>query len=222
MFFKKKSTRNVEDEKKFDYQHSYERLINLVNRYLDTYSQDEAVYILDYLISSILDDICTSVIVEPLITIPEGILLQPFPDHYYDENSKRHEIHTGNIKKVELSKCNIYVRPWNTEKTMDNLINLMKKDFEYKENNHFSYYYSEIDLCYVHNGNHSINAGRYLKKGKIISDELDITLLYPHCKTDGAYWYNSHTGNPIGKVDDFRLAAVYTLSRMRYDIRNKS
>lgn len=222
MFLKKKSTPNIEDEKRFDYQHSYERLIKLVNRYLDTYSQDDAVYILDYLISSILDDICTSVIVEPLITIPSGILPQPFPDHYFDENNKRHEIYTGNIRNVDLSKSYIYVRPWNTEKTMNNLIKLMKKDFEYKDDNHFSFYFSDIDLCYVHNGNHSINAGRYLKKGEILSDELDLTLLYPHYNTDGAFWYNSHTGEKTEKVSDFRFAAVFTMASIRYDLKSKS
>lgn len=222
MFFKKKSTPNIEDKKRFEYQRSYKRLIYLANLYLDTYSQDEAVYILDYLISSILDDICTSVIVEPLITITSGILPEPFPVHYFDEYNEQHEIHTGNVRNIDLSKSNIYVRPWNTEKTMDNLISLMKKDFRYDKNNHYSYYYSDIDLCYVHNGNHSINAGRYLKKGEILSQELDLTLLYPHYKTDGAFWYNSHTGENTGKVSDFRFAAVFTMASIRYDIKSKS
>ena len=222
MFFRKKKAINVDKERRETFLHSYDRIIRLVDRYMNTYNRDEAVYILDYLIGSMLDDVCSSVIVSPWISYPNGLLPEPFPDHYFDENNDRHEIDTGKYTKVELAESRIYVRPWNTDRTVDNLLSLMIKDFSYDKSNHYSYYYGEIDLCFVYNGNHSINAGRYLKKGEILSKELDLTLLYPHCKTDGVFWYNSHTDEKLREVSDFRLAAVYTLASMKHDIIFKS
>ena len=100
------------------------------------------------------------------------------------------------------------------------IIYLFNKDFAYDKVNHYSYYYDDIDLCYVYNGNHSINAGRYYKKGKIISVCCNMTLLYDNCYTDGLKWYNLHTNEVIDTVEDFRLAAIFELAKKRYMLNN--
>lgn len=51
----------------------------------------------------------------------------------------------------------------------------------------------------------------------ICSSAVNVT----HCTTDGLSWYNIHTGEEIEKVRDFRLAAVYAIARMRYEIIHK-
>lgn len=80
----------------------------------------------------------------------------------------------------------------------------------------------DIDLCHVYNGNHSIHIGTYLKKSEIESEVCRTELLYSHCHTNGEYWYNSHTGKIISKVNDFRIAALYYAAQIRYKIKNDS
>ena len=173
---------------------------------------------LNYLIKSLLDDVCSSSLTESLFRKVNGVLDFPFPFFYYDENGVRYDIFEEKETIVDLSVQNIYVRPWNNSKLINNLMHIESKEFAYMPDNHKSFYYSDIDLCYVYNGNHSINAGRYFKKGVIRSKTLNTTKLYPHCKTDGVHWYNSHTNEKLFKTDDFRLAAVYSIAKMRYEI----
>lgn len=66
----------------------------------------------------------------------------------------------------------------------------------------------------------NFDAGRYYKKGKILSDEADTALLYPHINTDGVYWYNAHTNQIIDSVSDFRLAAVFLVAKMKNELTN--
>ena len=179
----------------------------------------EKIVILDYIIDILKIDICSSGIVEPFIIKPSSPYKFPFPFRIYDENENQIEIFCGQ-KEITLENTDIYVRPWDTSRQFKNILNLKDKDFVYDKDNHYSYYYNDINLCYVFNGNHSINAGKYFKKGKIISTVCDITLLYHHCYTDGIHWYNSHTNNIITDVDDFRLAVIYQLAKKRYFIRN--
>ena len=115
----------------------------------------------------------------------------------------------------------IYIQPWNNERTFNNLINLVNKDFKFDKINHKSIYYKDINLCYVFNGNHSINAGKYLKKGSIISQKLDLTQIYPHVFSDGRNWYNIHTNEIYYKVDDFRLASLFEIAKKRYLLINQ-
>ena len=97
-------------------------------------------------------------------------------------------------------------------------MNISENDFVYDKNNHFAIYYPYINLCYVTCGNHSINAGRYFRKGSIVADEYDLTSCFPHIETDGSYWFNTHTNEPLIPVDDYRFAAIFTIAKMKYEL----
>lgn len=212
--FKKNNYENVPVSKiSFDY------VMSVTKSYLNDKSNSEKLILLDYIIDILKKDICSSGIVEPFIVQPSSPYNFPFPIHIYDENQNRVEIFCGQ-KEIMIENTDIYVRPWNTSRQFNNILNIKDKAFIYDEHNHISYYYTDINLCYVANGNHSINAGRYFKKGKIISECCDITILYHHCYTNGIHWYNSHTNEVISDVDDFRLATIYQLAKERYFIQN--
>lgn len=198
---------------------SFRSVMSITEINLHNKSDSEKITMLDYIIDILKVDICSSGIIEPFIVQPSSPYKTPFPIYIYDESENRIEIFCGK-QEIILEDTDIYVRPWNVKRQLESILNLKDKNFVYNENNHWSYYYNDINLCYVFNGNHSVNAGRYLKKGKIISECCDITMLYPHCYTDGIYWYNSHTNNIISGVDDFRLATIYELAKKRYFIRN--
>lgn len=87
--------------------------------------------------------------------------------------------------------------------------------FEYQEHGHDSVCCTAMDMCIVTKGYHSINAGRYFKKGLILSPVYHVEELFPHVRTDGRQWYSSHTGEKLKKAEDFRFAALYTLLQGR-------
>lgn len=201
---------------------SYERIIDVAKTYSHGSTKEEYLMLLDYLIDTLLDDVCTSVVVEPLTRFVDGTLPEPFPNVYIDEKGNRHCICQKTKTAVDLSTAKIYVRPWNNDRTKKSMKRLSKEDFTYYEDNHWSIFYTDINLCYVYNGNHSINAGRYFHKGTIFSRKYDLPEIYPYCMTDGLNWYNPFTNQVLSNVSDFRLAAVYTLAQMRYTVKNQA
>ncbi|WP_295211590.1 DUF6710 family protein [Ruminococcus sp.] len=199
----------------------YHKIINTVTSLLektpDTDNENDKELMLEYIINSLLDYACSEAIVKPLYNDHEN-LPRPFPIRFYDEDSERLDFDIQKRTTVDLASTKIYVWPWNNSRTQNSIIRISKEKFVFFENNHRAIYYPDINLCYVHNGNHSINAGRYFKKGSIAADEYDLTKGFKHISTDGAYWYNSHTGEELEPTQDFRFAAVFTIAKMKYDI----
>lgn len=206
-------------------QESHWNIMKLAKCYIDNQPPEEADFLLQYLIDTVLDDICTSKIIEPLISYTDMPLIPPIISYCYDENGKEVTTLTKRIVEVNLTTAKLYLCPWNNEKLSENLCSLRKKDFEFQGNaNQISFYYEEINLCHVCDGNHSINAGRYLKKGTIKSELRSLKAIFPHCFTDGNWWYNKYTNKRICDVTDFRFAAAYSLAQLRSEllIPNKS
>lgn len=143
----------------------------------------------------------------------------PFFSSFYNEDGNTLSFSDSSKKvNVNLSSTKIYLHPWNNDRTSESLVNISGNDFVYNKNNHFAIYYPYINLCYVTCGNHSINAGRYFRKGSIVADEFNLTACFPHIKTDGCYWFNAHTNEPLIPVDDYRFAAIFTIAKMKYEL----
>lgn len=219
---KRKAILKVKRETQERYQEGWRAhyyLLRLVDERIKNRTIKDQLLLLDYMIDSMLDDACADTVIEPLIGRVKGPLEEPFPDHFFDENGNKQYILSNQTVPVDLSKEKIYVRPWSCEKIFKNLICRFSEEFQANDK-HKANYYADIKLCHVYGGNHSINAGRYFKKGTINAHEFDTTLLYPHIKTDGENWINAHTGEILSEVSDFRLACVYSLAQIRDRVRN--
>lgn len=200
-------------------QRSYNEVLKLANIWIEKGSKDEKVTLLNYLIDSILEDICTSHIAQILYNKEPPINMEDLvPLQLFDELGNEISICTNKKIEVDLSKSKVYVCPWNKSRLHDILLTLYKTSFKYDESNHLSYFFTDLDFCWVYNGNHSICAGIYYKKGTIISEICDTKLLYLHCKTDGQFWYNLHTGEKLMPVYDFRFAAAFSIAQIRNKI----
>ena len=216
MLFKRNYEKYKQAEQKQIIRDSYSQIMKTANTWIEGKSKNEQTALLSYLINTILIDACANAIVKPLISPICTPLSEPIPIYYYDESGQFHSIQTDEKININLEDSIIYICPWNTDRTAVSLLNISKNNFVYHSDNHLSRYYTDIDLCYVHNGNHSINAGRYLKKGSIQSSVCNMELLYQHYTTDGINWYNKHTNEKICEVADFRFSAVYSLAQMRF------
>lgn len=143
----------------------------------------------------------------------------PFPMFFRNVNGESICIVTPKeYKEVDLSNDCIFALPWRDISVISTVNMLSEIDFEYIEGSHGALYYYPIDICYVHNGNHSISAGMYFKKGKIKADFCDITPLFSNVYTDGASWYNIHTNNVIEELCDFRIALLFEVAKLRYNV----
>lgn len=201
---------------------SYDEVVKTSKAWINGKTKAEQIIILDYVIDVLIEDICSSCAANVLKKPTSSPFTQCIPCFCTDENGNTICIDTGMKTAVDLSCAKLYVCPWEKERTVKNLLDLYNKSFIYDETNHLSNFYTDINLCHVYNGNHSIHIGSYLKKGIIKSNVLQTELLYPNCVTDGLCWYNLHTDKDMGEVTDFRLAAIYSIARTRYEIKCNS
>lgn len=143
----------------------------------------------------------------------------PFPMFFRNEHGESICIvRQKEYKEIDLSNDCIFALPWRDISVISTVSMLSEIDFEYIEGNHGALFYYPINICYVHNGNHSISAGMHYKKGKIKADFCDITPLFSNVYTDGASWYNIHTNNVIEELYDFRIGLLFEVAKMRYNI----
>lgn len=199
---------------------SYKSVIDLAKSWCSLSSPNESVVLLDYLIDTLINDICIYQVSLPIYKGFSNAVRHPFPTSCKDEYSKEISCFTGRKISIELSKTPTFTTPRDSARTRASLIRLQKEEFEFNPLNHDCYYYPEINLCYVGNGNHSINAGRYFKKGTVEASEILLSKLFPHIETDGVNWLSIHHKSPIDslKIPDFRFAAIYSLAQMRYNL----
>ena len=207
----------------------YDEIMFVANHWLNgNYGQttEEKTDILDYLIDVLLVELCACGAVDPLINsrsiLYRNGLRAPFPIEYPDQDGQWVKVYGEQTMEVELAKTKIYVHPWCNKRTVDVLALLKNSDFIYDKKNHISYYFTDLDFCYVYNGNHSINMGHYMKKGTIMSRICDTELLYRKIRTDGVKWYLRENNSIIrSDVEDYRLAAIFTFGQMRYELKRK-
>lgn len=144
--------------------------------------------LLDYLVCSIREDICASIITQPFMELwsvsPPSV---PVPQFYVDEFREwRGILHKDEPERqVSLAETSVYVCPWNNTRTRNNLLRFRNHSFEYQEHGHDSVCCTAMDMCIVTKGYHSINAGRHFKKGLILSLVYHVEELFPHVRTDG-------------------------------------
>lgn len=201
----------------------YDRVMKSVDKMITELSSHDEFnlscrpLILEYIINTLLDYICAESIFKPLCNVNSFPI--PFFSSFYNEDGNTLSFSDSSKKvNVNLSSTKIYLHPWNNDRTSESLVNISGNDFVYNKKNHFAIYYPYINLCYVTCGNHSINAGRYFRKGSIVADEFNLTACFPHIKTDGCYWFNAHTNEPLIPVDDYRFAAIFTIAKMKYKL----
>lgn len=197
--------------------------IGIVKDYLtcSEYSNSEKLILLDYVMDVIKIDMQSEYIVNLFYQHSVNKLNpEPFPFFYYDENGRKRELISGElqIKTISLKDDYVITCPWNIDRIKDNILNITKNGFKYFSNNHYSYYYSELDLCIVYNGYHSIASGIYNKNGNILAKVISIKPLFQHIKTDGAYFYNVYTDERLYWIEDFRIAVLFEIAKMKYNL----
>lgn len=220
--FKKKKTIKSETElnEKEISKSNYENICSMIENSIINLSFAEQLIVLHYFMETLTIDFCSCIIAKPLYQIIYPNFNSFFPNVFYDENGNFHKVKSQK-RTISLKDTHIYLNAWNNERTVSNLIHIEKNNFIYDKLNHYGYYYPEINLCQITNGNHSINAGRYLKKGNITVDEYKLCDIFPYITTDGYEWLCTKYNASLGEVNDFRIAALYYISKKLYELNNE-
>ncbi len=186
------------------YEESLEDQANMIDFFMEITRKDIQYDLLSKFLYSEIDDIETHF---------------PFPWVYFMENSdipNKAKL-VRDDKLIDLSKDPVVLLPWDRYAFSPVIKSIVGTGFKYIKSNHKGYYFSDIELCYISNGNHSIATGIIKKMGEIQVKEYDIKNLFKDLTTDGLYWYINGE-KQLKKIFDFRLALLYELAKLKYNL----
>lgn len=195
--------------------------MEIAHSWLEKCEWPESTMILDYMMNVIREDFKSSV----MITIfyrkehfKDYDRMIFFPENYFNENGEELKIHNSANEEtinINLKDTCVITVPWSRDRMKRAIEELNVQDFIFHSTNHYSTYYTPIEVCYIESGGHSIAAGIGYKKGEIISKKVDVSKAFPHLFSDGAYWYNTHTKKRLNPVYDFRVALLFELAKLK-------
>jgi len=226
LFFKKPRYEEVIKQKcmskEWYFQSNYRNALKSINTMIKISSEDKTyecdmVLVIDYMIDMVLNDLKYDYLSE-IIYNPnsQSVRFSPFPLKYKDEKGAEHSIcNENNLQVVDFSKDIVFSTPWHKGRMPKNINSLTKVPFCYYGSNHWGYYYPELKMCYIYNGNHSVAMGAKKKQGTMEIPVCSITPLFEHVYTDGAHWYSVHDDVISGNVNDFRFAVLYELAKRK-------
>lgn len=228
MFFKKYLTKKrIEERRNKQFPHmEFTHAMDFVNQTLKyENNKEDKIIILDFILNVIrkdlqYDTLNTILYSSEYFTREIRFLL---PIYYYDKDGNEFDIYNEKgYKDIDLSEECVLVISWNRDRIRNSIKNIYKNDFEYHASNHLAYYFTHIDICHVYNGTHSISSGIGHKKGIIKAKKCDIVGMFEHVNTDGKQWFNTHNNLVLNEVFDFRIAILYEIAKIKYNLTNNS
>ncbi|WP_316335396.1 DUF6710 family protein [Clostridium sp.] len=220
----KKKILEKEKEGNITGKHKFDNAISWAKDIIDNESKENAIIMLDYMMETIRNDLKYSFLTE-IIYSPRfqtlNITRKTFiPEFYVDEKGNKVNVTNRLNKKINLRNDTIIVVPYRRERKRNAIVYLKNNIFKYMEDNHMGKYYELVDITYIYNGIHSISSGVELGKDNDITvkEVVNIVELFPNIHTDGIEWINSHSNKSIYEVIDFRIAILFELARLKYNI----
>lgn len=215
MFWKKKK---ANQSLTFAFNQEYNHTIDYVNNVLSKSNSDnEKINVIEFFCQMISKDMQYDILTT--IFYSENYFKKRIsnllPSSLYNELGEKISLHTKENKELDLAKDCVIVLPWNRERMINSILYFKKHKFQYDELNHYGYYYKDLNFSYVYNGIHSTTGGIGYQQGKITVPIIDVSKAYEHLYTDGCKWYNRHTKEVLLNVQDFRVAILYELNRLK-------
>ncbi|WP_406242037.1 DUF6710 family protein [Tissierella carlieri] len=222
MFFRKRNKEIVKDSE-ISFGFGFNFALDYIHTVLEyEKSLEDKINMIDFFMEITRKDIQYDLLSKFLYSEVEDVKMRfPFPIIYFmtDSDIPNKAKLIRNDKIIDLSKDAIVFLPWNRYSFSNTVQSISKNGFKYIKSNHRGYYFSDIELCYVYNGNHSIATGIIKKTGQIKVKEYDIRNLFKDLTTDGSNWYINGEKQII-KVFDFRIAILYELAKIKYNFQN--
>lgn len=197
--------------------------------------EEEKLTIIDFVMRLVKNDLKYDALSKIIYNGMHKGYLPPYiiPTYYVNNVGEKVNVLENNRKKecvdISLSSESVIVMPWKDNSFVSSILRFKTESFVMDKNNHYAYYYPEIDVCHIAGGLHSAGACTVYKKGTIKAQVVHINKLFDNVSTNGSYWlhpktkevYRHLTGEKL-KVSDFRIAVLYELARMKSNLINNS
>ena len=198
----------------------YSELSEMINAWLEhTEEKADKISLLEFAAKLVKNDWLAFTHAKNLLKRDEHLLLGYIPHLCFDENGIPVEIGTERVE-VDLGAADVAVTRWSIEKIVGAIQDVKKRGFIFSDNHHIEYI-PELNVAVVTNGMHHVAAAAYLHIGTATAASvISLSSLYRHINTDGYAWYNSHTGQQIFGVTDWRFAALFSIKQLTDNIKN--
>jgi hypothetical protein len=143
-----------------------------------------------------------------------------FPDEY-TINGKLADTKTKDYTgaPIQINDTCLVSSVWDGARIPEAYLDVKENRFIFDDGNCYSIFFPEINLCYVANGFHHASVASLLRTGNITPQKTcSLAQFYPYVYSDGVYWLSVESNEIICKAQDFRIAAIYELSRKRQEI----
>ncbi|MEG2053466.1 MAG: DUF6710 family protein [Oscillospiraceae bacterium] len=207
---------------KFYSQNAFTETLNLIENKLETEtSLNCKIDILDYMFSIVKNDLQYSLLTDVFYKFPKEPIhiIELLPEMLCDENNVLiNFIKEQPKREIDFQSDCVLAVPWNISRIFGSIKTINDVGFEYIKTNQKCIYFPIMDLTFVKSSNHHIAAALAVKKGITYADTYDIETAFSYITTDGTYWYNSRLNKKIEKVNDFRIAILFQLSKIKFEI----
>lgn len=199
----------------------FREAMDVAAAFLGEASRDRKLSVLDFLLEAVRNDLKYDQLTRILYRRGvESWVWPPFPPVCYDERGNRIELFAGEPQErpVNLADDCVVVVPWDRRRLRLSIETVGAEGFQFDGGKHKAWYFLPLDVCWVFDGRPSIAAGVGLRRGWIRAIECDVSALFGHVHTDGAYWYSRHSGERLGALCDFRIGILFELARKKHEL----
>lgn len=215
------------------------RLNKTADTFIQGRSTKEAIDLLRYCIYAVLKDACArpeavflrghsqasiekySDMPELFAALPAASKVEFLPAFYSNGKGGTQHTVSDTVQTVELKDVLLYAAPGNLDKLRDNVLAFQEERFT-PDRDHVCRYIPEWNLCLVIDGVHSALGGKYSGEGSINGWVCSIQPLLDHVNTNGAMWFDAHSGKALSQVYDFRIAGAFLLEKKIQEIQNSA
>lgn len=139
----------------------------------------------------------------------------------YCKNGKVYDAHKETKVYVNLSTTTVWAYTRKAKSIIDCLRFLKYNKLDLPENSYTAHYYDYIDvLTEMTNYTHSCAVAGYYKSGEVEAQLIRTAELFPYVSTDGIRWYYTENDQTISNVNDFRIALIYEVAKLKYKYEN--
>lgn len=196
----------------------FEKEMNKANESIALTIWDQ-IEIIEYYMQLIKNDLATSAKIQTLYTN----ILEVYSVQYYDMLFPNDYVKVQDNTEKFMLGSDTYVSMWDLSRFNRVVSKIKKNNFKEDKNNHWSYYYKELDWLHVYNGKHSATLGSLHDNSYVTAEIVSISSMFGKVFTNGGQWYITNNGSDMYLEDpviDFRVALLFELSYRKYQLEN--
>ncbi len=205
---------------KYEYGRTLERVEYLLKEIeIDQNKIDAIEYIMKVIRLDLQSELLTRMIY-PKQYKKNNFIKCPLPRYYETEHTVI-DLLSKNKTKIDFSNKTVLSLPYSDIKLINSIKEIAKNGFIFNKENIEATYYKYLDICIIENGFHHTAVAIVDKKGEIEAWEYDTSLIFSKIDiNEDVMFYYIDTFKKIKYEPDVRIALLYKLAKMKWEIEN--